>query len=200
MSRGLGQTELLEVAPSRRLLVRPEHVNWWGVDPSTWRVALATIDAEGRRGVTVASFSRRGIGGERLADIWRVTATLARETALMLPPGVIVIEQPSGKQANPELSYATGAIMGALFAGVCRATDVAVVVETVPSSRWKAVACGNGALYKPRRERGRPPPAPEEYGVLRWARTEGYTGSSWDDADAMGVAEYARRTFCLEER
>lgn len=199
MSRGLGQGELLEAAPTRRLLVRAEHTSWWGCDPSTFRVALATVDAEGRRGVSSVPFGRAD-GGERLADIWRLTFLLARETAEMLPPGVIVVEQPSGKQANPALSYATGVIMGALFAGARRATEVSTVVETVPSSRWKAIACGNGALYKPKRVRGRSAPPLEEYGVFRWAQDLGYTGRSWDEVDALGVADYARRTFALEVR
>jgi hypothetical protein len=175
------------------------HASWWGVDPSSWRVALATVDAEAGRGVATVPFPRLE-GGAQLAAIWRLTFLLAQETALLLQPGVVVVEQPSGKQANPTLSYATGVIMGALHAGVERATGRGVVLETVPSSRWKAVACGDGALWKPKRLRGRPAPAPEAYGVLRWAQAAGYRGRSWDESDAWGVAEYARRTFALEER
>ena len=40
----------------------------------------------------------------------------------------------------------------------------------------------------------------ERYGVLRWARENGYTGSSWDEADALGIAEAGRRLVTLEAR
>jgi hypothetical protein len=193
VSRGLDQTELLEAPPTRRLIVREGHTAWYGVDPSAFRIALATIHPDGGREVSSVAFAR-GEGGERLAAIWDATFRFAHTRALFVRPGVITVEQPSGKQANPGLSYATGVIMGALFAGVKLATGVAVLVETVPSSRWKAVACGKGNIFKPKPRSG------EEYGVLTWARTGGYQGSSWDEADALGVAEYARRTFALEER
>jgi hypothetical protein len=189
MSRGLGQTELLDVKPSRRLIVPPEHVNWWGVDPSTVRIALATIDPCGRRGVSQEAFSGEP-GAERLASIYTRTFTLAAQTSAILPPGVIVVEQPSGARPNPSLSYAVGVIIAALHAGVPGRPHV----EMVSSSRWKSIACGHGGIRKPK------PTSGEEYGVLTWARELGYTGSSWDDADAMGVAEYGRRTFALEPR
>lgn len=189
MSRGLGQTELLDVKPSRRLIVPPEHINYWGVDPSSVRVAIATIDPEGRRGVSQEAFP--GVSGaERLGAIYTCTFALAAQMSAMLPPGIVVVEQPSGKRPNPALSYAVGVIIAALHAGISGHPHV----EMVSSSRWKAVACGKGNIYKPK------PTSGEEYGVLSWARELGYTGSSWDDADAMGVAEYGRRTFALEPR
>lgn len=193
MSRGVGQTELLEVAPTRRLIVPAGHVNWWGVDPSVQRVSLATVDAAGHRGVSTVPFPALE-GGERLVAIYRRTFVLAREIAGLLPPGVIVVEQPSGKQPNPALSYAVGVTMAALYAGMQRVTGAKVKLDTVTSSRWKAVACGSGAIYKPKRGTS------GVYGVLTWARGIGYAGSSWDEADAMGVVDYARRTFALDDR
>jgi hypothetical protein len=35
---------------------------------------------------------------------------------------------------------------------------------------------------------------------MKWARLNGYTGASWDEADALGIAEAARRDTALEER
>lgn len=201
MGRGEGQGELLAPERTRKLIVPAGCVSWWGVDPSSLQVALATVDAAGRRGSSAVAFPRRLEGGELLATIWRLSWLLARETASWLPPGVIVVEQPSGKQSNPMLSYATGVIMGALAAGAMRGGELQrVVTETVPSSRWKSVACGSGALYKPKRHRGKPAPAPEDYGVLRWAQAGGYRGRSWDEADARGVADYAFRTIELVVR
>ncbi|HEY4451038.1 MAG TPA: hypothetical protein VGN13_05540 [Solirubrobacteraceae bacterium] len=193
MSRGLGQGELLEVAPARRLIVPAGHSAWWGVDPGVRRVALATIDAEGRRGVSNVPFPTLE-GGERLRLIYEESWRLGCEIARLLAPGVIVCEQPSGKQPNPALSYAVGVIMCGVYSGARAATHAGVRLETVASSRWKSVACGDGALWKPK------PGSAKPYGVLTWARGVGYAGSSFDDADAMGVAEYARRTFALEQR
>jgi hypothetical protein len=51
-----------------------------------------------------------------------------------------------------------------------------------------------GNLYKPKRGHT------FEYGVLTWARQNGYAGCSWDEADAWGIAEAARREVALEER
>lgn len=193
MSRGLGQGELLEMAPERAVIVPEGHVAWWGVDPSTLRVSIATVSAEGCRGVSTRSFARRR-GAERLADIFRETRLLACELiGAGVCPGVVVVEQPSGKVQNLELVYAVGVIQAALAAACCPGTHF----EMVASSRWKAVACGKGNIYKPKRERGGPAPQAEDYAVLAWARSLGYRGSSWDEADAMGVAEWARRTFSL---
>jgi hypothetical protein len=68
-----------------------------------------------------------------------------------------------------------------------------VRIETCTSSWWKKRGCGWGAIYKPKR-------VTEEYGVLTWARQNGYEGASWDEADAWGIAEAARREVALDER
>jgi hypothetical protein len=179
------RTELLQVR---------EGDSWWGVDPSTLRVAIASVSPEGRHGVSTRSFPTR-TGGRRLAVILYETRLLARSLIdAGEVPGVIVVEQPSGKVQNLQLVYAVGVITAA----VAEAAPSAAV-KTVVSSRWKSIACGKGDIYKPKREKGRPPPAPEGYGVLRWARdTFGYAGSSWDAADALGVANYAWRTYAIE--
>lgn len=195
MTRALGQGELLEAGKPRRLIVPPAHGAWFGVDPSTVRVAIASVTGEGRRGVSVASFPSLE-GPARLGVIYRETRLLARSVADAVGmPGVVACEQPSGQTPNPNLVYAVGVVLAALvgeLGGAC--------VVTVPSSTWKSVACGNGAIYKPKRVKGGVAPVAEDYGVLRWARGLGYVGSSWDAADAWGVCEWARRTFELVER
>lgn len=184
----LGQLEAFDPPATRRIIVHEGHGAWWGVDPSTLRVAIATISSEGRRGVSQASFAR-GEGAARLSGIYSGTRLLAATLAADEPPGMIVVEQPSGKTPALQLVYAVGVIMLALAHGVGR-----TAVETVSSSSWKKVACGYGAIYKPK------PSSREPYGVLTWARANGYQGSSWDEADAWGIAEYARKTFALEQR
>lgn len=194
MSRGLGQTELLTPPATRRLIVRPGQTAWFGVDPSTVRVAIASVAADGARGVSTVPFAREE-SAKRLASIHHATRLLVTELVETVgAPGVVVVEQPSGKTPNLNLVYAVGVIVAACVSAA------GCVVEMVTSSQWKALACGKGNIYKPQRVRGRPAPAPEDYPVLPWARSCGYVGASWDEADAWGVADYARRTFALEAR
>lgn len=169
--------------PQRRLIVRRGITAHWGVDPSTLRIAIAS---EGR--VQTHSFPRTE-GLARLGDIYQSTVDFAMDFADGRLPGFILIEQPSGKTINLELTYAVGVIIAAL----CEAMPGARI-ETVVSSSWKRIACGRGDIYKPKKGDD------WEYGVLRWARENGYQGSSWDEADALGIAEAARRLVTLEER
>lgn len=192
----LGQQELLEAPPRRRLIVLRGHTAHWGVDPSTERVAFAYA-CEGRRAAYTASFPSLS-GGARLAAIWRETA----RTALYLLeecgwpiPGLVWVEQPSGDRPNPALSYATGVIMGGVFEALPMST-----VETVPSATWKKLATGYGAHYKPTKKKLGRTPVFGDYGVAVWARANGYEGFSWDEADALGIAEAARREIALDER
>lgn len=188
----LGQTEIFTPAPTKRLIVPAGATAWWGVDPGSVRVAIGTIAADGRRGVSVRSFPKGLEGGERLAAIFEFTRSLALDLEA-IRPGIIIVEQPSGKQSNPALSYAVGAIM----AGLWTATGARVV--TVSSSSWKKTACGAGNAYKPYDKRGKLGPI-EDYAVYRWALSTGYSGCSYDEVDAWGIAEYAARTFALDAR
>lgn len=196
MSRGLGQGELLEPAPTRRLIVRKGRTAVWGVDPSTVRVAIASVGVDGVRGVSTRAFSGSP-GPERLAGVRQGTFALVGEL-ISYPwldkPGLIVVEQPSGTIQNLQFVYAVGVIVATLQ----ESTDC--VIEYVTSAEWKKESCGYGAIKKPKREPGKAAPKPEDYAVLRWARENGYDGTSWDEADAWGIAEWARRTFVLEVR
>jgi hypothetical protein len=194
----LAQQELLEVPPARRLIVPRGHGAWWGVDPGTQRVAVACA-ADGPSGpvytARTASFPSLE-GGARLSVI---RAETERFVAGLLAegwprPGIVFMEQPSGKQPNPPLSYATGVVIAAVYDAVRTVTTHPVRIETVASSAWKKRSCGNGGLRKPR------PGSGLQYPVLVWARNQGYTGASWDEADALGIAEAARRTVALEQR
>lgn len=188
-----GQLEAFPPLPMRKLLVSTGYVDWWGVDPSTKRVAIASVAACGRRKSVVEAIPTL-TGAQRLSALYAATVSACQQLALdpeLAMPGVVIVEAPAGfgKRPNPELAYAAGAIMAALPAFVPQ-----VHVELVVASRWKAQVCGDGAIAKPK------PMDKREYAVLEWARAQGYTGSSWDAADAWAIAEYARRTFLLEPR
>jgi hypothetical protein len=190
----LAQQELLEVPPARRLIVPPSYTAFWGVDPGVQRVAVACARNGPEGPVYMArtcSFAPLE-GGARMEAIFTDTQRFVRELleSGWPAPGLVMVEQPSGRQPNPPLSYATGCIIAGVFAGVRDVTGYRVRVETISSSSWKKIATGFGGWKK----------SVKPYGVLRWANANGYVGSSYDEADAMGVAEAARRSVMLEER
>jgi hypothetical protein len=197
------QEPLIDVPPvrSRRIIVPAGHSAWWGADVSVSRLALAYASCEGAHGARTVLFADLK-GGARLAHIWAETGLLVAEAVRdgWPLPGLVWVEQPSGAQPNPQLSYVTGAIQGAVFAGVQRVTGRPVRVETVSSASWKKTSCGYGAIYKPTKKKLGRAPRFEDYGVARWAAGLGYGGASWDECDALGIAEAARRTVALEER
>lgn len=171
-------------APTQKMIVPVGRGAWWGVDPSTLRVAVAAIDSEGDWCEVRTAPFRTAPGARRLAEVY--DRTLALASALGPAPGLVVVEQPSGKHVHPVLERHVGVIVAVL--------ERFAPVEMVPPATWKLVACGKGNLYKPKRGEDRP------YEVLLWARRRGYRGSSWDEADAWGVAEYGRRTWELDQR
>jgi hypothetical protein len=203
----LAQQELLEAPPARRIIV-PRGCGWvWGVDGSTRCAAIAaTAGAAGDVRHDVRSVPFPQIAGPgRLRVIYNDTRALAAELAAVAPPGLVLVEQPSGSMqaVNHELEYAVGVIQAAVLDGIWSVLGHGAQMETVVSSWWKVRACGRGDIYKTQKVPGktRKVAVPfEEYGVLRWARLNGYEGSSWDEADAMGIAEAGRRDTGLEER
>jgi hypothetical protein len=203
----IARQELMEAPPARRIIVPVGCVAHWGVDPSTLGVSIATVSGEQPglvRMVHTAPFPRVS-GPTRLREVFEATRALAARLALREAPGLVLVEQPSGSMqaVNHGLEYAVGVIQAAVLDGVWSALGHGVQMETVVSSWWKARACGAGNIYKtvkvPGSSRKRRCDL-EEYGVMRWARLNGYTGSSWDDADAMGIAEAGRRDTALEPR
>ncbi len=182
----------------RRLQVPAGCSSWWGVDLAVRRIDVVSVSREGeRRGVTM--WLDELDGAERL---WRAFEGVRDRTtdalvAGTLPrPGVVMVEHPAGSSPNMELLYLSGAVQGGMYAGIALAGAPAVRVLTIPVSRWKKIACGRGDLYKPDPKKGRTGP----YGVLVWAQANGYEGNDDNVADAMGIAEAARRTIELVER
>lgn len=197
----LGQQEIFAKPARRRLVVPAGHVAHWGVDPSSVRVALATVAADGLRGYEIRSFPSLP-APQRQSIIYGETRAMAKLVADVVPPGLIWIEQPSGPIRNLELVYAVGSIMAGIYDGVLEATGLPPAMEMIVSTSWKLISCGSGRISKPKRERGKPAPAPEEYGVLRWAWENGLSRSetSWDVCDAWAIAEAARRDVVLDAR
>jgi hypothetical protein len=196
----LGQQELLEAGPRRRLIVPAGHSAWWGVDGSTLRIALAALsrrsDGELDRWVKTQPFAPVE-GVARLSEIYAVTRRFVTSVATCCTwPGVVMVEQPSGSKqsVNLPLIYAVGVMTTAIYDALVDVTGRAPRMESCTASWWKKRACGRGNIYKPKRGSG------DQYGVLVWARQNGYTGDSFDEVDALGIAEAARREVALEER
>lgn len=194
----LGQQELMEPGPRRRIIVPEGHGAWWGVDPSTLRVAVAGVsqlhDGSLARWARSRPFAAVE-GPQRLSEVYDVTRAFVWELmqAGARAPGLVLVEQPGGTHRNYELFYAVGAITAALWSGIEGSYGTSAQIEFVVPGWWKKRACGRGNIYKPKR-RG------DEYEVVTWARANGYTGLSWDEADAWGIAEAARREVELVQR
>ena len=199
MTGRLGQQSLLELAPTRRLLVPPGNVSWWGVDSSVKRVAIAAMGADGAYDVRTASFPDFDTA-PRLSAIYAATRALAASMAVS-GAGIVGLEQPGGNQRNFELYYATGVILMAVHDALVKVLDRDVRIERVVPAWWKKRACGRGDIYKPTRKQLGRRPVFDDYGVARWARDElGYAGDSWDEADTLGIATALRREVLLEVR
>jgi hypothetical protein len=200
----LGQQELLEPPQRRRLQVAPGHTAILGVDPSTLRLATTIIEPDGSRLVSTVSFPGTE-GPQRLSDIYEATREWARNEQIGRQAagrpliGFALIEQPSGENVNLPLYYAHGVIQAALYDGLYM-PGAPVRIESIPPQSWKKTACGRGNIYKPTRKKLGRTPVFEDYDVAVWARLNGYAGSSWDEADAWGIAEAARREVALVER
>lgn len=192
----LGQQPLLD-APSRALSVPCGHLAHAGADLGTTRLALARIGPDGRRDCLTVPFPSLK-GAHRLSEIHARTRSATSLWAASGPRiGVLMTEQPSGgKQAvNLPLIMAAGVILAGLFDGLHDAYGLPVEIVMTTSAHWKKVACGSGAIRKPGKGASQ-----ADYQVFRWALDEGWLPLDWNEADAAGMAECARREIALVER
>jgi hypothetical protein len=219
------QGELLEHAPLRAVVLPGSNRArcWWGVDSATRRLNVGWVSdtevtlAEDATGWVSEDGRWRGVQavklgapmeneGMRLALVRGQVSQLVRAmlAAGVPPPGVIYVEQPAGEHPKPTLYYTVGCTAAAFYEAVHEHVGWSPQVEFIPSSSWKLAACGSGNLPKTQRKpkghkgtwRAKPLPL-EEYGVMKWARVNGYSGESWDDADCLAMADAARRTIAI---
>lgn len=197
----LGQQELVEPEPTRRVIVGPGRAAFWAVDPSTLRCAVASIAADGLRGVELVSFPKVD-GPARLSCIYADVRALAVDLAGLVAPGLVVVEQPSGTYQSLELDFAVGVTMAGLYDGILAVCGSPARFEMVTSSWWKKRALGYGRMSKPSRKSLGRAPTPGDYPVMVWAWENGMPRSvtSWDCGDAWAIAEAARRDVVLESR
>lgn len=191
----LAQGGLFEPEPPRSVVSAGR--GWWGVDPSTRKYAVATVDMELRRRVHQVLLGEKGtMNGERMT---RYAIQMRLLISAMLAegcpePAAVWVEQASGKHQKPELVYNVAIATQVMHEELNRLLGYRVLVETVPSGTWKSAGLGNGRISKNDPETGKPWRPPDRYPVLQWAKMNGYEGEDWDHADAMGIAEGLRKT------
>lgn len=145
----------------------------WGVDPAVARVAFAHADMHTQRiHATLAQHKTTALEGERLALLADLVRRHAEDTAVVHPPSVVFVEQPSGKFQSPQLLYATGVIQAALF------EELQVPVWTIPSGKWKRTALGYGNASKEQ--------------VAAWITAHNWHAGTQDEADAIAIAHAGR--------
>lgn len=148
----------------------------WGVDVSTKRIAIASIDHEDKvwsdsvdvpAGLTGA---RRLVAVRRTAHMagWRVGQLCAGG------PSAILVEDPTfGGRTNPPLIQAVGVTLEAL------AFDYVCPVLEIPVGTWKKESVGRGNAQKGE--------------VMEFALSLGADPKNQDEADAVGIAVAAMR-------
>lgn len=174
----------LDVPPWSLELDRPV----FGIDPSTVRMSVCVLlPAHERKD---RAFEVETLSLPRHPDpVRRLGLTLAEfrpwlEARLRhYEPQLVVVEQPFAQAKHvPPASYYVLGVLLAILGAWC------VPVQTVSPAEWKSKALGKGfgGVRKPKRSSGGS--SGEEYAVLSWARSVGYAGSLWDEADAIGIA------------
>lgn len=152
---------------------------FWGVDVSTRAVSIAWAGLVS--GVSTIEFPvSPGKDARRLSIIRERVLLHADAIAADTPPVFVWVEQASGRFNAPSLVYAVGVVQEAIYSALVGLYDNPVQVETVPSGTWKKVALGFGNAEKDE--------------VFHWARKSGYMGTSQDEADALAIAEAARKS------
>lgn len=188
----------LDLPPWSLTLERPV----LGIDPSTRRMAGAVLlPAAARAGaafvVSTCSLPQPGDVAVRLAESQALIVPWVGE--LVRDHGVmrVFVEQPFGKHV-PIVSYYTLGVLLAVLA------TYRLPVRMIQPSSWKLLAMGKGSggvgKPHPKCPRGGSHDWPltavgavecrkcgVDYPVLSWARANGYTGTLYDEADAIGI-------------
>lgn len=158
-----------------------------GIDPSTRRMSAAVLVPAAERSdaafvVSTLSLPQPGTDSLRLAQGREALEPWIRKLVRTWEPGLVVVEQPfaAAKHVPPVSYYAIGVLLELL------GRWYGDRVEMVTPAQWKkaAMGTGKGGVRKPK------PGSSEVYEVLAWARSAGYSGSLWDEADAIGIATF----------
>lgn len=140
---------------------------YWGVDVGLRRISIASKGDE-LHVVSAATTPKTKIG-QALVDLAFETRAAADELLVISGvPTAVVVESPFGRFPNPSLQYAAGVILETL------ARMFGEAVHALPSTQWKIATVGKGNAKKPE--------------VMEWAKANGYTGESQDEADAVCIA------------
>lgn len=172
--------------------------NFWGVDPSTKRIALGVVQGHETTSSEIGWFSEAieelDKGAFRLGDAKAKARAMFERVAEIAPPTGVLVEQPygSGARPHPELYYVVGVVLAEL-ADLFPST----AIDVVEPSSWKATAIGQGYGFAKK-------PA-----ILAWAQGIGYPetclrcnseprpggkdchGIAHDRADSLGIATCA---------
>lgn len=154
----------------------------WGCDPAFRRLALAGVEDGSVLGSSYASLPGTGDLAADLSTLSDTTQAMAY--ALQIRggnPDVILVEQPSGKFANLNLTYATGVIIASL----ARYGQV----FTYPSQSWRKAAFGKGGLRT----------ADAKVAAMDLAHELGYTGDNEDESEAICIAHAAVQITTIGE-
>lgn len=103
-----------------------------------------------------------------------------------------------GGNPNPPLNYMCGVIQCAIFEALLEHWQTGVEVDTVTSTAWKKELGFKGNMGKPTAKKLGRPPVLEDYPVFVWASsiaTATTAVGDWNQADAVGIAEYIRRVL-----
>lgn len=153
----------------------------WGIDPSSVRVAVATVapflpPGTVQLGWETLSLPRREALHARFGEAYTALEPWFARLAGEVPPSAVYIEEPF----IPREKRKAGRIAHVFMWGVTLAALGAVLpdvrVEPLSPSEWKAAALGAGRGHADKPE------------ILRWAQSVGYSGVLEDEADALGVA------------
>lgn len=184
----------------------------WGIDPSVRGIALGALYPEGEVGVVLEEPAPVRLGWwtiklplgpdapvhVRWWEAMRVVGPeVSRLAGLWGVPELVLLEQPfsQGHSTEPASYFAVATVLVALG----RHLGPASRVELINPGAWKKPATGHGyapGLPKsmPKAEKRRQ----EKSRLLTWAYGAGYSGSSSDEADAVGIATAAGVLLELE--
>lgn len=155
----------------------------WGIDPSSKRIALATVEGDGSFAVDNVRLTENDDRVLRFADGYAEQVEFFKRFPA---PAMVFLEEPfvpRDRRQIPTHLLMYGVTLAALG-------DVlgSVPVLEMTASQWKARAMGQGNGHAPKEA------------ILAWAQSVGYGGRIQDEADALGIAIGGAQLYLSQER